>query len=132
MRVRSLSLALACAASVAVLTANAQQPEPAPPRAASAPPTTKTVPRSMSPAEKGESAAPIGDLRPERPVTPQINVPLGKKPAALQKPTTRPAPTRSPAATGGIDDDAARCEAQAADPMRAKCRDKPRQEAIKR
>jgi hypothetical protein len=131
MKVRCLSFALAFA-SWAVLAANAQQPEPAQPGAASAAPTTKRGPRSMSPAEKGESASPVGDLRPERPVAPQINVPLGKKALTLQKPTARPAPTRSPAATGSIDDDAARCEAQAADPMHAKCRDKPKQEAAKR
>jgi hypothetical protein len=132
MKLCCLSFALACASGAAVFAANAQQPEPALPRAASAPPMTKTGPRSMSPAEKGESAAPIGELRPERPVTPQINVPLGKKAPAPQKPTARPAPTRSQAATGGIDDDAARCEAQAADPMRARCRDTPRQAPTKR
>jgi hypothetical protein len=97
---------------------------PAP--AASAP----TGPRLRTPAETADRAAVPGDLRPERPIKPQINIPFGKQPA----PPTRnePPPRRGGAAAatgGGIDDAAARCESQTDRQALAACRAKLAREA---
>ena len=89
---------------------------------ASAPPTP-TGPRLLSPAEKRDSADAVSapDLRPERPVVPQISVPLGRTPPA---PTPSASKPRSGAAAppGHIGDAAARCESRPGDQERATCR----------
>ncbi len=58
-----------------------------------------------------------GDLRPEDRVKPQIVVPLRKEAPSLASPAAR-----SASASGGIDDTAARCEAQASRQARERCR----------
>ena len=89
---------------------------------ASAPPTP-TGPRLLSPAEKRDNAdaAASPDLRPERPVVPQLSVPLGRTPPAPTPSASRP---RTGAATppGHIGDAAARCESLPGDLERATCR----------
>jgi hypothetical protein len=64
-------------------------------------------------------------LRPDRPVVPQVNVPLGRKPVAPVKPQSAASRRReAEPAAGGIDDAVARCEAQADRQVRADCRAK--------
>ena len=120
--VYSLACALACGAVVA------QQPNALPvlPGASAAPAPARPAPgpRLLTPEQKRDDAAPAGDLRPERPVEPQISIPLGKKTgAAPGKPAARVLNRGKTPADGGIDDAAARCEAQP-DALRAQCRDK--------
>ena len=123
MKIRFLPLAAALALCVSPLAGFAQASAPP----ASVPATTKTGPRLLTPAETRNSATVPGDLRPEHPVTPQISIPLGRKPPPI---SAAPAPPRRNAAPGaGIDDAAARCEAQVGEQVRAKCRDKLAREA---
>ena len=86
-------------------------------------PTAATGPRLQSPAEKRDSADAVSapDLRPDRPVVPQINIPLGRTPPAPTPSASRP---RSGAAVppGQIGDAAARCESLSGDQERATCR----------
>ena len=96
------------------------------PMAASAPPPSSAPvgPRVMTPAEQrrnvDEATAP--DLRPDRPVVPQISVPLGRKPP-LPAPSASRAPRSGAAPTPGhIGDAAARCESAPGDLERAACR----------
>lgn len=96
------------------------QPAAAAAAAASAPasaPSATSGRRVLTPTEKREGSSMPGDLRPEDRVTPQIVVPL-------RKPSSTPAApaARSASATGGIDDTAARCEAQSTRAARERCR----------
>ena len=98
---------------------------------ASAPASPAPVgPRLRSPIETGNRATVPGDLRPERPVTPQISIPFGKSPPPLAKGeprgTKRGVP---PVVAGGVDDAAARCESQVDDQVRATCRARLAREA---
>ena len=110
---------LAAMLAFALSSAVAQTSAPAPNSGASAPRPAKPPPRLLTPAELRDSASSPADEPPAGAVTPQISIPLGKKPAPPLKPYSRAA-----AAPGGIDDAAARCEAQASEPARAECRDK--------
>ena len=86
--------------------------------AASSPPSAKPGRRVLTPTEKRESSSMPGDLRPEDRVTPQIVVPLRKGASAqAERPATRAASTPA-----GINDTAARCEAQASREARERCR----------
>ena len=101
---------------------------------ASAQATGKPVPHPLSRTELRESATPPGDLRPENPVLPQISIPFGKKPAPSLAPEPR-AQRRigsASAASGGINDASARCEAEADSQARLACRNKLAQAAGKR
>jgi hypothetical protein len=120
-------LPLAAALTLGALTFGALAQVSTPPLSAASAPTTKakTGPRLLTPEESRESGTAAGDLRPERQVTPQVSIPLGKKPP----PPTRPKASsgtapRNGAAAGGINDAAARCEAQVDKQARATCRDK--------
>ncbi len=75
--------------------------------------------RPLTPAELRESSSPPIDDRREGTATPQLSIPLGKTAPAPFKPAARPA--RTAAAASGIDDRAARCEAQADASARAAC-----------
>jgi hypothetical protein len=134
------SHALAAAASSAFGQANAHAPaaaavaadptvRPAPAPESATPPAVRPTPRLLSPAESRDSARPAGELRPERPVTPQISIPFGKSPRATDKPPARQVRRGATPASGGIDDGAARCEAQPDAAARARCRDKLAREA---
>jgi hypothetical protein len=79
--------------------------------------------RLMTPEQKRDSATVPGDLRPERPVTPQINMSFGKIPPASPS-AARPVPRSAAASATGVNDAAARCEAQDSDSLRASCRAK--------
>jgi len=84
--------------------------------AASAPVPDKRQTRPLTSAEKLESVAPPGELRPERTITPQITIPLSKTP-----PDSTPSQGRAPASAG--DDSAGRCAAIADERQRAMCRE---------
>jgi hypothetical protein len=118
----SLIVALSCAVVAPSGWTQASAPPSEPASAAAALPAPKTGPRLMTPAEKrANAAAAIGsDLRPERPVTPQLSIPFGKKPPPAPK-DTRGTRSGAPAASA-IVDDAARCESQAP-AERTKCLD---------
>lgn len=139
--IRSLPCCLAALACVGLsglfIAAQAQTPAPladVPPSAASAPAapaaSAPVGPRLRTPAETGKRATPPGALSPERPVTPQISIPLGRNqpPATPNEPRPVRRGTPTPAA-GGIDDSVARCEAQQDDQVRAACRAKLAREA---
>ena len=72
--------------------------------------------RPLTSAEKLESAAPPGELRPERTITPQITIPLSKTPPDSTRSQGRP--SGSP-----VDDSAGRCAAIADENQRAMCRE---------
>ena len=86
-------------------------------------PSAATGPRLQSPAEQRDSADAVSapELRPDRPVVPQISVPLGRTPPVPTPSASRP---RSGAAAppGHIGDAAARCESLPGDQERAICR----------
>jgi len=69
-----------------------------------------------------ESATPPGELRPERAAVPQINVPLGRKPAVPVKPQSKASRRGEAEPADGVDDAVARCEAQSDRQVRADCR----------
>jgi hypothetical protein len=101
--------------------ASAQPAAPAARPAASAP-----APRLLSPTEQRDNSdvSPEPSRRLEGPVAPQIRIPLGRKPPPVA--VTKPAPARR-AGTGsaaGVDDGAARCEAQVDATARAACRER--------
>ena len=118
--------AIACAAHVAL--AQPSLPPAAadvPASGASAPATAPPVgPRLRSPIETGNRATVPGDLRPERPVTPQVSIPFGKSPPPPGKREERVIQRNTAASGGGVDDAAARCESQVDDNVRAACRAK--------
>ena len=127
----TLIATLAVAATLDTALAQGGAPADVPEATASAPasrsPLTPNGPRLRSPAETGDRATAPGDLRPERPVTPQINIPLGKRPtpasgAPPERRFERVAPRADTAASGGIDDAAARCESEIDTQLRADCR----------
>ena len=123
MKIHSLPLVTAVVLAALQCSAAAQTGAPAPMPSASAAPAAKPGPRPMTPAEVRDSAAPTGDLRPEGQVTPQISVPLGKPFPTPPKPTSPAVRPATAASSGGINDAVARCEAQADEAARAKCRD---------
>lgn len=103
----------------AVAQTSAAQPNTAASSKQSAAKPAQTVP---TPAETRDSAAPPGALSPGPVVTPQITIPLVRAvPVPVDPPAVRGG---KPAPVGGINDAAARCEAQADVQARAKCRDR--------
>jgi hypothetical protein len=118
-----LIAAIALAATPLLIFAQASAPAEMPAASAVSPPG-KTGPRLLTPTEKRHSATVPGDLRPERKVTSQVTIPIGKTPPGSPKVDARAA-QRPPAASAvGVDDGAARCEAETDDAVRAICRDK--------
>jgi len=78
--------------------------------------------REPSAAQRARDAGtPPGGARPEHPTVPQVNVPLGRDPAASQPPR-RAARAASAASMAGVDDAVARCEAERDAHVRAACR----------
>ena len=95
--------------------------------AASAPVPVKRQTRPLTAAEKRESAASPGELRPERTITPQITIPLGKIPPDAARASTG---SRTGTGTGtgkpsgsAVNDSAGRCAAIVDENERAKCRE---------
>ena len=139
-RTHCLNFAAALAFAALPLATMAQATAPSSPSplpssssdpAASAPILIKPGPRLLTPHESRDSATQPGDLRPERPVTPQISIPLGKTPPPATPPNPNAARRKlTPAA--GVEDAVARCEAQIGEQVRAKCRDRLAREARSR
>jgi hypothetical protein len=133
MKIRRLPLAAALALAASAFSAQAQVAASAPILAASAAPAAKTGPRLLTPTQSRDSGTTAGDVRPERRVTPQVNIPLGRKPTPLNQPKRPPGSAQAGgAAAGGINDGAARCEAQVDDQERADCHAKLAREGGKR
>ena len=140
-RAAAMVAAFAAALVLTLATAAAQAPAASQPialpdlaaasgPAASAPPAAAPGPRQRSPAETGNRAAAPGDLRPERPVAPQISIPFGRtSPPPTGRETRVVRRAGNAPASGGIDDAAARCESQADAQLRADCRAKLAREA---
>ena len=133
---KTLPLAAALTLAACLISSIAQTATAPPLPGASAPTVVKPMPRPLSPTELRESATPPGDLRPQEPVRPQINIPLGKKPVASLAPEPRAqrriGSTSASAAAGGINDASARCEAETDTQARLACRGKLAQTAGKR
>jgi hypothetical protein len=132
-----LKTSLKAASAVALLASVLVSPLPvhaqasAPPETApsSVAPAGRTGPRLLSPSEMRDRTTQPGDIRPERPVERQINIPIGRKPPPQPKTEARAIEARNarrtPAASAaGVDDAAARCEAEVDDAVRSICRDK--------
>jgi hypothetical protein len=125
MKIRCLPLATAlmCGAVASAAWSQAATPASAPAATAAKPAPGKVEPKLLSPAQKRDiSTAPDETSQPAGPVIPQISIPLGR---------TAPAPTAKSAlngsktkTTGGINDAAARCNAQTDAQAREACRDK--------
>lgn len=98
---------------------------PAPAVAASAPPLKTIGPRLLTPEQKRENAelTAAPESRPDRAVTPQLTIPLGRKPAPS---TGSPGAVRGSkaASSGGVNDAAARCEASSSKQARLLCLDR--------
>ena len=96
--------------------------QPAAPVASSAA-ATKPGPRVVTNTEQRETSAAPGALRPDPKVAPQVSIPLVSTPvSAAKKPFTGRGSTAAP--TGGIDDSAARCDAEMTAQLREQCRSK--------
>jgi hypothetical protein len=77
----------------------------------------------MTAAEKAEAAA--RDLKPDRPVVPQLSIPLGRTPESDKAKAPRAAARGSTGASAVLIGDAvARCEAERDAKVRAECRDR--------
>ncbi len=123
MNIRFLSLIAALACATLPCIAMAQSTTPASGTAAWAPSAAaKPGPKQLSPEQARDSATTPGELRPEHPVVPQINIPLGKQPPVPPKSPASAARSGRAASAGGIDDAVARCEAQVDRQARADCR----------
>jgi hypothetical protein len=118
-------LPLATAVLIAALSPSAWaqgNAQPAAP-AASVAKETKPAPRVVTNSEQREASATPGALRPDPKVAPQVSIPLVATPVGAAK---KPFTGRSGNApvTGGIDDSAARCEAESTAQQREQCRNK--------
>ena len=93
-------------------------------------PPKRPGPRLLSPEEKRLSAVEPGQLRPAQRPVPQVRIPLGPRGETDGQPPERPqgirplrsVPATAASATGRIDDEAARCEAQASEEAVKACR----------
>ena len=123
MKIHCLCLAVAVGLVASLPAAMAQTSASAPVPGASAPSVAKAGRRALTPAELRANAAPPDDLRPEGPVVPQLSIPLGKPKPGPVKPKLRAMRPNPAASSGGVNDTAARCEAEADESARAQCRD---------
>ena len=126
MNTNRFTLAVAALLGLCPLVGQAQSSPPASAALAtvapSAPMPAKPAPRAMSPATQRDSAAMPDGTRPEGKTVPQISIPLGKgepAKATVGSPKGSKRPT-----SGGVNDSAARCNAEADDTERALCRDR--------
>ena len=124
MKFRCLPFVAAVAAMALPIVALAQASAPV---AASAPRAAKPSPKLMTAEEKRDTA--LHDLEPERQVTPQVNIPLNKPGQEAAKPYGYTKSRTAGTSTGGIDDAAARCKAEANEQARAACRDRVAKES---
>ena len=88
---------------------------------ASAPAPAKPGKRPLTAEELRDSGSFPGELRPAGPNTPQINIPLGKKPPAPSDAAASAANQDAASSPGKIDDRVARCKALKGAAARAAC-----------
>ena len=113
----------------ALINPLAQAAAPAASEPAATPPA-RPAPRLLSPEEKRLSATEPGQLRPAQRPVPQVRIPLGPRGATDGARPERPegirplrrAPAPAASASGRIDDEAARCEAQSSAEAAKACR----------
>jgi len=114
--VTSPRLLVAVFLAFALATAHGEEPAPPEPAASEVPPA-KPAPqelrRNLSPQEQRESTYFPGEMRKDEPVTPQISIPVGRKP-----PTTATPTSSSP---NKINDAVARCKGQTTAQQREAC-----------
>ena len=123
-RIRTLAVLAALAGASLPMLVFAQVNLQPPLAASAASAQGPTGPRILTPAEQRNNAdnASAPDLRPDRPVVPQISVPLGRAPPAPGSSPSGPRRSGATAPPGHIGDAAARCESLAGDLERAACR----------
>jgi len=126
MKTTRFTLAVAALLGLCPLASQAQYTPPASAArvtvAPSAPAPAKPPPRAMSPATQRDSAAMPDETRPEGKPVPQLSIPLGR--GEPTKTTVGVSKTGKSRTGGGVDDSAARCNAEADDTARALCRDR--------
>jgi hypothetical protein len=111
-----------CISGGAIAAAFAVDAQPASAPAAAASKPSRLPPRPMTPAQQHDAAFP--DLRPERPIVPQLSIPLGGKGRPERVAPSAPARPGKAASALSIGDAAARCEAEPSAQARAACRDR--------
>jgi hypothetical protein len=124
MKTTRFTLAVAVLLGLCPLAGQAQSNPPDSARsvglAPSAPAPAKPVPRALSPATQRDRAAMPDETRPVGKTVPQLSIPLGK---GEPIPATVGVPKNGKRhSSGGVDDSAARCDAEADDAARALCR----------
>jgi hypothetical protein len=105
-----LSLWIVVAAGLPV-AAHGAVPDPNP----AATKAVKPAPKALTPVQQAQANSAPGELRPERPVMPQISAPIGRVPAP---PTAEPPPVP----TETLDQRLARCQAELGEKARTECR----------
>ena len=123
-KIRTLAiLAALSGASLPMLVLAQANPQP-PISASAASAQAPAGPRVLTPTEQRTNAdnASAPDLRPDRPVVPQISVPFGRAPPAPGPSSSVPRRSGAAAPPGHIGDAAARCESLPGDLERASCR----------
>ena len=98
----------------------------APATVASAPPLKTIGPRLLTPEQKRDNAdlTAAPESRPDRAVTPQLTIPLGRKAAPAAGGPAAVRGSKPPSASGGVDDAAARCDALSNKQARLVCLDR--------
>lgn len=121
MRQFQLTLAAMWLAVTLPAIAQTKTPEPSPAAsAASAVPLSRPGPRLLTPEQSRDNDTAPGEVRPERPVQPQISIPL--KPAPTRQLGSAPGSDTRPGPAGGkVDDAAARCNAIVGTQSRTQC-----------
>jgi len=120
------TLALLALAPWAYMPAQAQPEASAPAPVASAPPLKTIGPRLLTPEQKRDNAelTAAPESRPDRAVTPQLTIPLGRKAAQAAGGPATVRGSKPPSASGVVDDAAARCEALSSKQARLVCLDR--------
>jgi len=106
-----LSLWIVATAGLPVAAAPAALPDTDP----AATRVVKPAPKPMTPVQQAQATRTPGELRPQAPVTPQIQAPIGRVPPP---PTTEP----TPVPTETLDQRLARCQAELGEKARTECR----------
>jgi hypothetical protein len=113
-----LSLLLVAAmSSLALLWPGAVSAQASPNAAA----TASSAPAVQTPARQRENAPAPGTVEPDPKTVPQISVPLGRPSSDDLRAKPQAAVPGRAASAGVIDDDAARCRAQASEDLRLLC-----------
>jgi hypothetical protein len=117
-----VALGVAAGPMPALAQAGTPASAPSPGRPPPGPKPIAPVQEPMTPSEQREAAT--SDLRPERPLNPQLSFPLGvKSDTAVPSKTAAVRGGKEETTGGGINDAAARCRAQASSQARAACLD---------